>query len=285
MGRWLLGGVLCSILCVWPSLARAAITFDSSLEGGTIAADGWTVKTDPGYTNGVWPGVLDISTDQALSGTHSLKGTYLYLSADNVPQPSITHYFTPSQHFFARFGYRTSSGFQIGSNNYTKIVRFRSDAGVPIYWIQNTGGSYGLTIEVPWERCDGSYEFITGVAPSSSAWDQVELEVLSNTPGQSNGQVRMWINNVQYPLIPILGAAILNANPLALALIGPTPSSTCYGWPLPSTLLYDQMTFYIQSGLGQTYADRIAMGTTRIGPTGTSVDTTPPAVPTGFAVH
>ncbi len=118
----------------------------------------------------------------------------------------------------------------------------------------------------------GTFVLTSGVTPSQTSWDQVEVEWKLNTPGQRDGHMRMWINGT------------LRIEKLSQEFRGPTPTSiNSQGLLVPSTTRFDVAQIYVQSGLGSIYYDRFAVGNTRIGlVTGqTSSDTTPPSIPTG----
>ena len=253
--------------------SHAAIFFDSDFETCSVGTssdfpcEGWN---DFGQAN---PGHLEVSTDQAFSGTKSVKGTWDNI-AGSSQQPSIHHTFPGSTHLFARFAMRVSPGFGRSTNGNTKLVRFKSLNGYPLLWINYYYGNYMVGMEVPYDRA-GGYLLTTNVAPSQTSWDQVELEYKLNTPGESNGILRLWVNGT------------LRIEHLGHAYIGPTPTSRCaYDvFVCSSELRIENAQIFIQSGLGNIYYDRFAVGDTRIGPMqpkSTSADSTPPASPQGL---
>ena len=251
-----------------PAPSHAAIFFDSDFElgiGDDWAANGWN---DFGQAN---PGHLEISTDTAFTGTHSVKGTWTDINGSSQ-QPSIHRGFTPVTRVFVRFAVRASPGFQIGSNGYTKMVRIRGSEGSPTTWLSIYYGNYIIGMEQPFDA--GANIINTGVRFSTTSWDQIEFELKLNTPGQANGETRMWVNGV------------LRIDQRNRQYIGPTPESRgVYGILTPSTLRLSNAQIFVQSGLGNIYYDRFAVGDTRIGPTqskSTSADSTPPASPQGL---
>ena len=257
-----------------PGPSHAAIFFDTSFEtctagtGSDFPCEGW----DDFGQEAV--GHLEVTTSLAFSGTKSVKGTFDNING-STQQPSITRSWTRVPHIFARFAFRASSGFQLGSNGMTKMARFKDDIGYPIVGILNRYGTYTVLVEGPYDY-GGTYVMDSGVTPSQTSWDQIEFEWKLNTPGQSNGLMRLWINGV------------LRAEQLNKAYIGPTSTSKgASGLPNPSTYLIRTAQIYIQSGLGSFYYDRFAVGDTRIGlaTSQTSSDTTPPTIPTGVRVQ
>ncbi len=257
-----------------PASSHATVFFDTSFDacpvgtGNDFPCEGWDDFNQESV------GHLQITNSLAFSGTKSVKGTY-----DNVNgstrTPSISHSWTKVPHIFTRFAHRASQGFQVGSNAQTKMVRFKDDAGYPLVWIYNRYGTYSIVVEGPYDYA-GTYVLSSGIAPSQTSWDQIEFEWKLNTPGQSNGLMRLWINGV------------LRAEQLNKAYIGPTPTSKgVHGLPNPSSYLIRTAQIYIQSGLGSLYYDRFAVGDTRIGlaTSQTSSDTTPPIPPAEIQVR
>jgi hypothetical protein len=269
---------LLSLLCTLtiPGPLQAAVYFDSNFEtcavgtGNDFPCEGWN---DFGKEKIVAPNhnSIEITNSLAFSGTKSVKGTWVNVNG-GIDNPSIFYYFPLSDHLFARFATRQSPGFQMSSNNITKMVRFTSTSGswypVISVWLQSK--KYIIGVEGSWSL--GSVNFTGGPTASSTSWDQVEVECLLNTPGQANGLVRMWVNGVLY------------IERLNLQLRGPTPTSiNSQGLLNKSTHRFDQAQIFVQNGLGSIYYDRFAVGNTRIGLVSgqTSSDTTPPATPSG----
>lgn len=259
-----------------PGVSHAVTFFDSSFESCSVGTssdfpcDGWD---DFGQANS---GHLEVTNSLAFSGTKSVKGTFDRVDqGGNTQQPSISRRMTRTPHIFVRFATRASAGFQLCANESTKMVRFWDDPGYPYVWINNRYGHYTIIMEGPYDYA-GTYALDSGVAPSQNSWDQVEFEYKLNTPGQSNGLMRLWINGV------------LRIEQLNKAYIGPTPTSKGKsGLTNPSTVLIRYAQIYVQCGLGSLYYDRFAVGDTRIGQTtGQGAgDTAPPIIPTGLQVR
>jgi hypothetical protein len=257
------------------STSHAGIFFDTSFEtcavgtGADFPCEGWNDFSLESR------GHLEVTNSLAFSGSKSVKGTF-----DNVngssQQPSITRNWTSVSHIFARFAFRKSSGFQFASNGITKMVRFKDDSGYPLTWVVVRYGQYAILMENPYDAPSCAYALMSGIAPSSTSWDQIEVEMQYNTPGQSNGLMRMWVNGS------------LRIEQLNKAYIGPTSTSKgACGSSNPSTVRLKAAQIFIQSGLGSLYYDRFAVGDTRIGlTTGTTTsDTTPPTMPIGVGVQ
>lgn len=257
-----------------PGPSHATVFFDTSFEtcavgtGNDFPCEGWDDWTKEAV------GHLQITNSLAFSGTKSVKGTFDNINGSSQ-QPSLSRSWTKVPQIFARFAHRASSGFKVGSNGQTKMVRFKDSSGYPLVWIYNRYGTYSVIMEGPYDSA-GTYVLTSGVAPSQTSWDQIEFEWKLNTPGQSNGLMRLWINGT------------LRAEQLNKAYIGPTPTSKGpHGLPNPSGYLIRDAQIYIQSGLGSLYYDRFAVGDTRIGLTTgtTSGDPTPPTTPAGVQVR
>lgn len=254
-----------------PTPSHAGIFFDTSFEtcpvgtGADFPCEGWDdFKLES-------RGHLEVTNSLGFSGTKSVKGTFDSING-NTQQPSISRSWTRVPHIFARFVTRASAGFQICGNLNTKLVRFKDDVGYPLTWISNRYGTYQVLMEGPYDYA-GTYILNSGIAPSQTSWDQIEFEYKLNTPGQSDGLMRLWINGV------------LRIEQLNRAYIGPTPTSRgpAHGLLNPSTYLIRTAQIFVQSGLGSLYYDRFAVGDTRIGPMQSkSADSTPPASPQGF---
>ena len=255
-----------------PGPSHATVFFDTSFEtctagtGNDFPCEGWD---DFGQES---RGHLEITTSLASSGTKSIKGTFDGINGSTAT-PSVSRSWTRTPHIFARFAFRESPGFQLGSNGMTKLTRFKDDYGYPMVWLMNRYGTYTILMEGPYDY-GGTYVLTSGIAPSQTSWDQIEFEWKLNTPGQSNGLIRLWINGV------------LRAEQLNKAYIGPTSTSKSpSGLPTPSTYLIRTAQIYIQAGLGSLYYDRFAVGDGRIGTSTTSSDTTSPTTPTGVQVR
>lgn len=193
-----------------------------------------------------------------------------------IDNPSIYKSQTPGTHMFARFAFKRGLPWTASVNGTTKLVRWRSNAGnggeypVVSVWMNNL--NYILAVEGGWGM--GTVNYTGGGPVSTTSFDQVEVEFQFNTPGQSDGFVRLWVNNV------------LKIERLNLQLIGPTPTSiNGQGLFNPSTGRFIETQIFVQCGIGNMYWDRFAVGDTRIGTAGTipNPDITPPTAPTNLA--
>jgi hypothetical protein len=211
---------------------------------------------------------VEIATSPVFSGTKVVKGAWVNVNGGTA-NPSIYHSFPPTDHLFIRVATRQSPGFLIGSNNATKLIRLTAPGAYPIFTLMFYNNNFGVAIEGSYPN--GTLPFVvTGVVPSQTSWDQVEMEIQLNTPGLSDGLMRVWVNGV------------LRIEQLNRSWRGPTPTSGAgTPTPTPSTAQFNTSQIFIQSGLGSIYYDCFAVGNTRIGPVQSrSADSTPPARPT-----
>ena len=259
-----------------PGPLQAAVYFDSNFEtcavgtGNDFPCEGWN-DFGKEFINAPNHHKIEITNSRAFTGTKSVKATYVN-AVSGIDNPSIYHYFPLSDHIFARFATIQSPGFVIATNGNTKMVRFTASAGgfYPVISVWHMYNKFTVGVEGAWTL--GTVNFTGGPVPSSTKWDQVEIEIKLNTPGVSDGLVRLWVDGTLY---------IERTN---LQLRGPTPTSVnSQGLINSSTYNFNTAQYFVQCGLGSLYLDRLAVGNTRIGLTTgqTSSDTTAPNIPTG----
>ena len=274
------------------SLSQAATYFDSDFEGCAASpgndwpCDNW----DDAGTEAICTAnrLQVMNTGGAYSGSKYVRLTYDNAFSSTC-KPSIYKTITATSHVFFRAAMRQSVGFQTSSqNNASKRVRFRpantgdpnpSDGlgAYPIFWLYNHYGSYSINIEQPCDKLAGQY-WINANPPTPGGWDEVEFEVFMNTPGQSNGGLRIWVNGV------------LRAQSLNRKWVADTPTGVCGSSNIwhPSNWFTTEVQIYLQSGVGTVDYDRVAVGNTRIGAVGGTpppLDTTPPTPPTNVTVQ
>lgn len=216
---------------------------------------------------------LNITTSEHLTGTQCIHAHFP--NVDGSSTSGRERSITPTTHAFYRFGYKTSVGFQLGvPNNQTKILMLLQDGTFFGGYFGMEGADnfgQGVINQVAYDTSDTT-PLLTGVQMNNGVWHQVEIEYKLNTPGVHNGEIRIWIDGT------------LRFESTNRELIGPTPTSVNpQGLLIPSTSTINHIQIYQQSGLGEAYYDRIAVGDTRIGLVGTP--TNPPAAPSGLIVH
>ena len=272
--------ILCSLTV--PGPLQAAVYFDSNFEtcavgtGNDFPCEGWDdlgieYNPEPNHNK------IEITNTLDFSGSKSVKTTFvnptvifgsgISCALDN---PSLYKTMPLSDHIFTRFAVRRSPNFQMASTNITKLIRWPTSNGYPTISVWMQGFQYIIGVEGGWST--GSVNYVGGGPVSSTAWDQVETEFKFNTPGVSDGLIRLWVNGV------------LKIERLNLQLRGPTPTSVnSQGLLNPSTSKFAETHIFVQCGLGNMWWDRVAVGNTRIGPvqsTAALADSTPPARPT-----
>ena len=269
------------VILTIPGPSQASVFFDTSFEtcavgtGNDFPCEGWDDFRQERI------GAEEMVSGSAFSGSKFMR----HFSngpnptdqiAGNTFKPSIYHRLPGMTHIFLRVAIRHSNPFQFCDNGHTKLIRFRANEGTPHLWLYNRWGSYALVMEAPYDYA-GTYILQTSIAPTKGGWDQVEVEWKLNTPGQSDGLLRLWVNGV------------LRAEQLNKAYRGPTPTSLCGNGSniCPSTATYDSVQVYNQCMSGTIDYDRIAVGNTRIGLASgsTGSDTTPPTIPAGVQVR
>jgi hypothetical protein len=197
----------------------------------------------------------------------------------------LANHFTSNTQVFMRNPVKVMPGFQLPFNGQTKLMRIQGTrggvnggtGGYPFIWFSYSSGYYAVVMEAPFDA--NNLTLSSGVVPRFGQWDQVEWQVKLNTPGQSNGEMRIWVNDV------------LRNEVTGRQFIGPaTDSRGVSGLLNPSDLRFEAVQLFVQGGSGTIYHDRVAIDTTRIGlvsggPPPPTQDTTPPSPPTALTVQ
>lgn len=260
-----------------------SIFFDDDFE----SANGTTI---PNWSYAFGPNTatrgLTASTDVALTGSRSIKVVGDTLDGQFTGLLTLERFFTDTQHFFLRFGFRLNAGFQISSNSFSKALRIGGSVYGPDFYIEQAtmcGGGYELTLENMYDNASvGITNFCLGAMPSIAGFDQIELEWKFNTAGNSDGYVKVWLTRPGQPQAQTPILQILNRQ-----FLGPLTTSTLpSGASVASNFTMNILDLVIQGGIGTYYFDRVAVGdgSARIGTVGSVVDTMPPAAPTGLVV-
>ena len=196
-------------------------------------------------------GALSISTEQAKTGTKSLKIDY----PDSVDGRFMDRSVVPSTDIWTRFYLRATPGF-VWSAVTTKILAlnsFSTPTDEPTFWFVTLfgGNTVGFVAEANKDNSGGVNLFQNqgvDIGVSETAWQCYEANIKYNTPGQTNGTIRMWVDGV------------LRLEYLNREIVGVNPSDSP---PSDSTITFYRV--FKQQGLGSLYLDRIAHGTARIG--------------------
>ena len=296
------------LLLFMASPAQATIWFDDSFELSTPEAGGWDYAAGwcrPAGGATIHPCLeLDQSTEQAHSGSKSMRGTYNAAWSDPNPQTheqAMTHTIPSSQNVYVR-RWEKQVGFVPTSYTGTKIIYYRTagrapstfsiyffGSRVPSFSVQgikttcppNSGAGAGATQE--YQTCN-FYPNMAQIPVNNDQWYCIEEHISYGTPGVANGMLEIWINDVQvlgYYNQMFLGTSDHDTNATTgpgIAING--PSSTMVG-----VQLFKQNGGGFGSANGYVYWDQVASGNERIGCGGAppvTPDTTPPSAPSGL---
>lgn len=260
------------------ALVSATTYFDEDFEE-TLTGNGWSTDSCVAFygspsapANGCNP---SISTDQAHSGTHSLKGDYTGPCAGSATLTcGVWAYrtFTPTRDHWKRFWYRTTS-FTYGSISTKNVYDYATDNNPSFVWGHHFGNrEIHLDAQsIPSQLCPSGkvsitcsfYPNMATVPLSDNRWYCIETHLNLGTPGSANGSAEIFIDGVQ----------TLGVHNRQFLEEGQSDG-------------INHVKIYVQSGSGLMYYDDFAVGTTRIGCTAApGSDTSPPAPPFGLRVQ
>ena len=247
---------------------QAATFFNETFDDGAAAIQSrWAASCPPFLSSGVF--ALDSS--QRVSGGFSLKEVVNGLT-NRTPEflggtCFIDKSLPGSSTLYTRWYERTQSGFVYDPSN-VKSVNVGPCCSYPSWWWghwngNTTFGAQGQQVN----EGNTAPVYDMNIAPLATPGDQwvcVETQITMNTPGISDGVLRIWVDGT-------LRAEYLNRN---FRQAGNNSTFTLF-------------RIYAQHGVGTRWFDDIAAGDTRIGCSGTPPpsDTTPPAVPTGLSAR
>jgi len=288
--------LLLALLLLVPSLARAETYWDTDFEVGGASDfidNGWTDFAGDGFTMcNTWAKTGSRSVCMVFNGSPSSPGGSIY---KDIP--------AASDFVFGRINIRHAVGFCCSTNTQSKILNWQGTTSqYPRLWLYLLGlcngvdqaactanGSSnnpqyvfimeGIYLGTATQGCTGIGTmtcYSGALATTGTFGDDVEWEYRLNTPGQSNGILRLWVNGV------------LRINKTDGQFRGPTPTSISTGGQANySTTQLLQTQIYLQSGVGTRFIDRYAAGSTRIGAVGDLApsDTTAPTIPTTLGIR
>lgn len=251
-----------TVLSLVPMLSHATVFWDDEMESfGTGGFDALPTNNGNGHV---------VDTAIKFSGNGSLRYNYPALCQTSGPgQPcggATVRLFPQTNEHFGRMYIRVSSDFQWGApNGQTKIFGVRSTTGNSKLWFNFYFGLENI-ISAENTPADGSTTNIgVNMSQPREQWTCIEWHFIANTPGVPNGTLQMWKNGTQ---------TILRND---VQWRGPTNSSA-----------WDHIMMYRQSGSGNLWFDRVAVGSTRVGcisSTSTTSNTTRPAPPQGLVIR
>jgi hypothetical protein len=222
-------GTGCLALASVTALAVERLPFRSGFETGSFSE---------------WQGGLDttltVSTSSAFSGQYAARAQ---MTPGQITDNYKDFYFgdhrsvggaaVDQDGLWLRFYAKLDSGFNFGSQSLHKLalINFTDSAGQRRYQIivniQPATERYILE-NLSW-RADGSFDrslFALGQNVGTPSvvrygqWDKIKLYILPNTPGQSDGVVRLWINDelkLAYTNVPMRESTNFNPNKLILS--------------------------------------------------------------------
>lgn len=231
-------GLGAQLVCAAPGFAQGTrLPWSSTFDAGTFAEwdgfrnDGNAVITDQGCQSG-----RCLRNDMVPGVEGEIFGDYHFGDFVTVRGPKV-------EEVWLRFYSRFDEGFTgnkiaivnlTDGTNYTKHYQVFVHADGPVYMVQHsyTGGQW-LFFNLP-------QNIGTPVALRRGQWDKLKLYVRLNTPGQSNGIVRFWVNDqlkAEHTSVDIRENTSYGLNKLNLSTAQPGNRST-----IPGTQWHDSFT-------------------------------------------
>lgn len=252
--------ILTSAFIVFGQMASQATVFwDDEMESGN---SGYGLPSN---------GAMSYDTSTKFSGNGSTRLNYpssCYPDA-NAQQNCggfMDRTFPSTTNFYRRFYIRLSAGFQV-SDVFTKIMRSDTTGPNSNWWVMGCCGSRGFLVSdqnVP--SIGSAVNYKTNFSFADSKWYCVETREQLNTPGVANGIAQAWVDGTQVMYV----------------------SNIMYRQAGDNSL-FNNNRLYRQTGSGSIWYDRVAVGDTRIGCTGSAsqppATSPPPAAPTGLIVQ
>ena len=208
--------------------AAAGLPFTSEFETGDFSE--W---------NGGQTASLNITTLDAYTGTYAARAE---MTSGSTTDNYLDYYFgdhavlggiPPSNGLWLKFAFKFESGFNFGNASFHKMAIINYEDSTPrrrFQIIVNRQGSTGdfYLEHLKWNAdrsfgacCPGLPQNVgMPVGPRIGQWDVVKLYIQSNTPGESDGIVRLWINNIlkaEYINLSVRQDSTINPNKLILS--------------------------------------------------------------------
>ncbi len=234
-------------------------------------SEGWTGATLPGNVPPGWdghPGSTDrnfVTSSEARAGSQSLQMHYTDLNTGSGP--FIDRQFTGKDSVYVAFWYKCSSGFQT-SPAHTKIMACSPGVYPSVWCGMGLGGPkvLDLVLQGAYDTTD-SQNLYSSASLVDNTWTRIIYLLQMNTPGQANGSLQLFVDGVR------------KLNVTGRQLRGPTPTSTSWAGPCPSTAVWNICRFYQERGIGDTYYDVFSVSPDYPDAGGGGGDVTPPPVP------
>jgi hypothetical protein len=208
--------------------ATTGLPFTSDFETGDFSE--W---------NGGQTASLNVTAQDSYTGSQAARAV---MTPGSTTDNYLDYYFgdhaavggtPPTNGVWLKFAFKFETDFDFGNASFHKIVIINYEDDTPrrrfqiILNVQQSTGHYYLE-HLKWEAdrsfgncCPGLPQNVgTPDGPRVGQWDIIKIYVRSNTPGQSNGIVRMWINNslrTEYTDVSIRQDTTLFPNKLILS--------------------------------------------------------------------
>jgi hypothetical protein len=210
------------------SHATTALPFTSDFETGDLS------EWDGGQSAS-----LSVTSQGSYIGTHAARAV---MTPGSTTDNYQDYYFgdhvvvggtPPTNGIWLKFAFKFEADFNFGNASFHKIAIVNYEDSTPrrrfqiILNIQQSTGQFFLE-HLKWNAdrsfggcCPGLPQNVgIPVMPRISQWDIIKIYIRSNTPGQSDGIVRMWINNslqTEYTDVAIRQDTTLFPNKLILS--------------------------------------------------------------------
>jgi hypothetical protein len=237
---------------------------------GSFTAPGPTVPAildedwEGGYPPPGWQlpvgGNMTVVTTQHYTGTKALQMVYPSQVGTSTSHVELVPFSPCLTDAWARFMLKLQPGFLVGNNALSKMWNFVGLNYGGDEWFELFGSAPGGVGSAPsgvrfnynaWDFNDA--QFLQGNVPVADGnWHQVELNWRFNTPGVSDGWIKLYFDNA------------LIAQTLNRQLRGPASNSTSHGIAFPSNACLNWAQIYQQSGLGTLWIDRLGISGSRL---------------------
>lgn len=233
MNRGLVHGVVLGTLALWAGTASAQ-TPNTGLPWTSTFDAGNTSEWNGGATSG-----LQIVTSGCLSGSCArgvlTAGTTSSHYADQYFGDFYTINRAKVEEVWLRFSSKFDAGYGWADRSHKMaIINLTDGAGArryQVYVYVNPSGQYAADYSYidTWQFFGLGQNRGTVLSPRFGQWDKIKLYSRLNTPGQSNGIVRMWVNDelkLEYTNLNIRQGTSYGFNKLILSSIATTTSRT-----------------------------------------------------------
>jgi hypothetical protein len=219
-------------------------------------------------------GAIDLGSGQGLNGTNAVRWTYNDLNTGGGPFMDRYGINLTSRVFWLTWWDRFSTGFQCSTSD-TKLFQLFAYADYPAFTPGCVGGSLAIFVNGS-KSLNGDTEVVyTSVSPNSdSQFHCYELNVIYNTPGNSDGSVFVYRDGTQ----------VGSMTGKQFTWNGGEPFCVANGVPCDPNSRIQLVRLYRERGMGQRYTDNLSIGDTRVGCTG-AVTSPTPSSPTGVSLQ